>query len=265
MQERGAVAPGYRADLCLVRPKDNEWNNGFVIEQVFKDGLPLTALALDRTPEVRSFRGRNINLKAIDKNKLRLPATQAQHCVRVIGIQLDQIVTDHLTATLTAHEGELISDVANDVLKIAVIERYSGQGGHCIGFVRGFGLQRGALAASVAHDAHNIIVVGCDDDSMTAAVNLIIEHDGGITVNDGQGQAEIIDLPIGGLMRNSPPAQVAEKIGVLKRFAHDCGCVLNEPFLQLSFLALPVIPSLKITDRGIIDVKTFSPVPLWAD
>ena len=138
------------------------------------------------------------NLGKISREKLRLPATAAQHRVRVIGIQPDQIVTDHLTATLTAVDGQLVSDVDNDVLKIAVIERYSGKGGHSIGFVRGFGLQHGALAASVAHDAHNIIVVGCDDDSMVAAVNLIIKRDGGITVNDGQGRAEIIELPIGG-------------------------------------------------------------------
>ena len=265
LQERGAIAPGYRADLCLVTPKDGSWQNGLDIKRVFKNGVPLAELVLDKTHSVENFRGgHNINLGKISREKLRLPATVAQHSVRVIGIQPNQIVTDHLTATLTAVDGQLVSDVDNDVLKIAVIERYSGKGGHSIGFVRGFGLQHGALAASVAHDAHNIIVVGCDDDSMTAAVNLIIKRDGGITVNDGQGRAEIIELPIGGLMCNSPPDQVAEKIGVLKQLAHDCGCGLNEPFLQLSFLALPVIPALKITDRGIIDVEKFSPVPLFA-
>lgn len=264
LQERGAIAPGYHADLCLVKPRDGNWQNGFNIEQVFKGGTPYTELVFDKSCTT-NFSGRNINLSEISKEKLQLPATAAQHCVAVIGIQPDQIVTDHLTATLTAVEGRLESDVANDVLKIAVIERYSGKGGHSIGFVRGFGLHRGAVATSVAHDAHNIIVVGCDGASMVTAVNTIIAHDGGIAVNDGKGHTELIELPIGGLMCHSPPDQVANKIGVLKRFAHDCGCKLNEPFLQLAFLALPVIPSLKITDRGIIDVEKFSPVPLFAD
>lgn len=263
LQARGAIAPGYRADLCLVSPKDANWQNGFNIERVFKDGVPIDKLDLTATRPSETFRGRNINLQAITTAKLRLPATGSQHRVRVIGVQPDQIVTDHLDATLTAVDGQLVSDIANDVLKIAVIERYSGEGRHSIGFVRGFRLRRGALAASVAHDAHNIIVVGCDDDSMVAAVNLIIANDGGITVNDGQGHAQSIELPIGGLMSNASPTHIAEKIGVLKQLARDCGCQLNEPFLQLSFLALPVIPSLKITDCGIVDVEKFSTVPLF--
>ena len=263
LPERGAIAPGYRADFCLVKPNNKRWQDGFAIARVFKNGRDIANHKYETASVPTNFSGRNINLASISKNKLRVPANKAQHTVRVIGVQAEQIVTDHLTAGLKAVAGELVADVANDVLKIAVIERYSGKGGHTVGFVRGFGLKRGALAASVAHDAHNIIVVGCDDDSMVAAVNTIIEHDGGIVVNDGRGQLEIIALPIGGLMRSSPPAQVAQRIGQLKQLAHASGCVLNEPFLQLSFLALPVIPTLKITDRGLVDVEKFSTVPLF--
>ena len=189
LQARGAIAPGYRADFCLVKPINDNWNNGFSIAQVFKNGVAITTSIQNDTKQMPNSFGseRNINLSPINTAKLHLPAAAAQHMVRVIGIQPNQIITDHCTATLTATAGQLVADVPNDILKIAVIERYSGNGGHCVGFVRGFGLQRGALAASIAHDAHNIIVVGCDDDSMVTAVNFIIANDGGITVNDGGG------------------------------------------------------------------------------
>ena len=273
LRERGAIAPGYRADFCLIVPDDCDWKNGFVIDTVFKNGVDIdTALSTSigaSTPSLQinpqddaSFRGHNISLSRVKAAKFHLPVKGDSVVVRVVGLQPGQIITDHLTATLTAHNGELLSDTENDVLKIAVIERYSGKGGHSTGFVRGFNLQRGAIAASVAHDSHNIIVVGCDDVSMGLAVNLIIKCDGGIAASDGQGQEDIIELPVGGLMSNSSPGFISEKIGEMKRLVRGWGCSLDEPFLQLSFLALPVIPALKITDKGLVDVTKFRKIPL---
>ena len=272
LQERGAIAPGYRADFCLVTPEDGDWKNGFVIDTVFKDGKNIDTVLLSdtrvsppsfiSTQDDASFSGRNINLSKVTPAKFRLPAKGANVAVQVIGLQQGQIVTEHLTATLTVHNGELLADTENDVLKIAVIERYSGKGEHSIGFVRGFTLQRGAIASSVAHDAHNVIVVGCDDVSMAAVLDLIIKCDGGIAASDGRGQEDIIELPVGGLMSNSSPSFISEKIGEMKRLVRGWGCSLDEPFLQLSFLALPVIPALKITDKGLINVADFSKQPL---
>ena len=143
------------------------------------------------------------------------------------------------------------------MLKITVLERHHGLGYRSVGFVRGFGIHSGAIATSINHDSHNIIAVGSSDVLILAAIADLIAIDGGICVRAEDGTTEHLALPIGGLMTDQPPLFVAEKLRMLKALTRRIGCHLEEPFLQLSFLALPVIPSLKISDRGLIDVDNF--------
>jgi adenine deaminase len=148
-------------------------------------------------------------------------------------------------------------DLAQDLLKIAVFERHRGTGRKAVGFVKGFGLRRGAIATSINHDSHNAIVVGADDRIMATALNRLRAIDGGIVVALDEATVEALPLPIGGLMCDRPPKDVAAALQRLGDLTKTLGCVLEEPFIQLSFLALPVIPSLKITDRGLVDVAQF--------
>ena len=146
-----------------------------------------------------------------------------------------------------------------------VIERHHATGHKSMGFVNGFGLKEGAIVTSINHDSHNIIAVACDDDALSTGLEKIKDIDGGIVVVDGKGQCESLALPLGGLMTHEKPEFIAQRLKVLKTKAKAMGCLLDEPFLQLSFLALPVIPSLKITDRGLVDVDQFKLVDLLID
>jgi adenine deaminase len=136
-------------------------------------------------------------------------------------------------------------------------DRHRGTGRRSVGFVKGFGLRRGAIATSINHDSHNAIVIGADEAVMAAALNRLREIDGGIVVASDVTSHEALPLPIGGLMCDRAPDEVAASLERLRGFAKTLGCALEEPFIQLSFLALPVIPSLKITDRGLVDVEQF--------
>ena len=151
---------------------------------------------------------------------------------------------------------------AADLLKLAVLERHLGTGNIGVGFVRGFGLQQGALASTVAHDSHNLIVVGADDDSMRAAVRALVECEGGQVVVLGDEILARLPLPIAGLMSNLPAHEVVCLQQELDAAARRLGCTLPSPFMTLSFLALPVIPSLRLTDLGLVDVGRFEVVPV---
>lgn len=264
--DRGAVAPGFKGDLVLVRPeKSDDWRQGVRIERVFKsgnavDGAQLQRVADEAARREGAVREKNIFLEPIDASLLEVTSQkQGQTTVRVIRIHPGSIVTGHETAALAVRQGQIVADPKADVLKIAVIERHHGTGRCGVGFVRGFALQRGAIATSINHDSHNVIVVGADEAAMVRAVNRLITIDGGIVVTDGQWDEEL-PLEIGGLMSAAPVRGVAEQLTKLKDFTRQLGCALPEPFLGLSFLALPVIPQLKITDRGLVDVEQYSKV-----
>jgi adenine deaminase len=185
--------------------------------------------------------------------------------IRVIEAASDQILTQDGRATVQPEGGEIRADVSRDLLKVAVVERHRGTGRVGLGFVRGFGLQDGALASSVAHDAHNIVVVGTSDHDMAAAVNHLAGLGGGqVVVRQGRVAASL-PLPIAGLMSECAAAEVAASERSLRQAAHDLGSSLAQPFMTLSFLALPVIPHLKLTDSGLIDVDRFQRVPLFTD
>jgi adenine deaminase len=175
----------------------------------------------------------------------------------VIGIIEGKIITEHLHEDIPIVDGDKRPDVARDLVKIGVIERHGKNGNIATGFVRGFGLKRGAIASTVCHDHHNIAVVGVDYDDMALAANRLGEIEGGfVVVEAGRVLAEL-PLPLAGLMSLESYEDVHEQLVPLRAAAASLDVSLREPFLQLAFLALPVIPALKITDRGLVDVMKF--------
>ncbi len=281
LEDRGAIAPGYLADFVVVEAlaasgevlgeSQATWRGGCRIVDVFKRGERIDrktlAAVTDLTPK---FAGSlNMNLKPLSPADLKVPsAAQTTQKCRVIGVRPHQIITDSLTVDLPVVQGAILADAAHDVLKIAVFERHHGTGLRSVAFVKGFGIRSGAIATSINHDSHNVIVVGSSDDLMAAAVNRLIQIDGGIVVAQSTPEGEKMvemPLPLGGLMTSLSPTDVGDVLRKLKAAAKAIGCVLDEPFLQLSFLALPVIPTLKITDRGLVDVTLFAVVPVEAN
>jgi adenine deaminase len=248
----GAIAPGYRADILLLPDLER-----FVPDAVLKNGLSVAEFPRAEVPDwVRH----TVRVGAFGPEMFRVP--WAGGAARVIGVVPGQIVTDALLAVPASRAGEALADPAQDLAKIAVVERHLGTGRVGLGFVRGFGLQRGALASTVAHDAHNVVIVGMNDASMAAALRRLANRGGGIVAVDG---AEVIaeqPLPIAGLLSDAPLEDVIAQSHALDDAARALGCTLEAPFQHLSFLALSVIPSLKLTDRGLVDVDDFRLVPL---
>lgn len=267
LEDRGAIAPGYQADLVLVRPQNSNgiFADGVLVDKVWKSGVEAREAlknAPKKTKETLSGQ-RNLNIKAAEIKAVdfKIPSNKTGKVnARVIGVRPGQIVTDSITASLEASEGEI--HTGPGVNKIAVIERHHATGQMATAFVQGIGLKSGAIATSINHDCHNVIVTGSSDQLMAEAVKKLRDIDGGIVVVSEKGEHASIQLPIGGLMTSAEPREVAESLRVLKKLARDIGCPLEEPFLQLSFLALPVIPSLKITDRGLVDGNIFKIVPV---
>lgn len=176
---------------------------------------------------------------------------------RVIGVQRNSLLTDGLTVRLPVTNGRIAADPARDIAKMAVFERHGGPGTHTVGLVQGLGLRVGAVASTVAHDSHNLVLAGVNDDDLVAAANALVDSGGGLAVSVG-GHVETLPLPIGGLMSDERIHSVAEKLKTLvANAAERTGCHLENPFMALSFLSLPVIPALKITDRGLVDVTSF--------
>lgn len=223
--------------------------NGHTLLPRITAGTPNQFVALPKTPE--QFR-----IRAAENNGQT--AT-----VRVIGALDGQIVTESQQALLSVHNEQIMSDPTRDLLKIAVVNRYAPDVPPALGFVHGFGLQQGALASSVAHDSHNIVAVGTDDVTLCAAVNAVIEAGGGISAANSAGATQVLPLPIAGLMSPADGYELAQQYGILDQWTKETlGCTLRAPFMVLSFLALPVIPQLKMTDRGLFDVGTFGYVPV---
>jgi adenine deaminase len=262
LMDRGAIAPGYLADMVLCQPKAGKWLNGVQIDRVFKKGrcsqryLQDIEIRPDHSQAASSPR-KNMHMPDPSPQQLRIDVSAERVKASVIGVRPGQIVTDHLRFDMEATSTGLQSDLSRDILKIAVFERHHNSGNVSVGFVHGFGLKRGAIATTVNHDSHNVIAVGASDEAIVAAVAELKRMDGGIVVYAGPGHIQSLALPIGGLMTGESPAFIAERLKTLKSLANEIGCKLEEPFLTLSFLALPVIPSLKITDRGLVDVDQF--------
>jgi adenine deaminase len=177
-----------------------------------------------------------------------------RHAKQALVVYDGQIVTGAQNVTPVVVEGAAVTDIESDILKVACIERYKATGRVGVGYVRGFGLQRGAIASSIAHDAHNIVVVGVSDEDMLAAAQRVIEMKGGLaTAVEGKIVAEL-PLPIGGIISDQSLSAVSEQLEVVEQSANDLGCQLTSPYGLLAFLALSVIPKARVTDRGFITV-----------
>lgn len=254
----GAIAPGQRADMVIFSQLENpEVEMVFAGgKQVAENGSLLASTPFpDSTPPAAAM---NVNPTALD-----FQMVAAGPRIRTIEIIPGQIITRQTIEAAPVVDGRLVSDPDRDLLKIAVIERHRGTGRTGIGVVKGIGLQRGAIASSVAHDAHNIIVVGATDTDMLAAVRHVIDMQGGLAVVADEKILASLALPIAGLMSPQPIRRIQEQLAALTRAAEDLGIALADPFMTLSFLALPVIPELKITDMGLVDVNHFEPVDLF--
>jgi adenine deaminase len=266
LDDRGAIAPGYRADMVLVKPVagNSDFSKGITVNKVWRGGtessLLLAAVEKSKNPVLAFADEKNLNIKSaqIKPEDFTIPATKSsQTKVRVIGVRPNQIVTDPLIRDAAVINGYIQADATKSLNKISVIERHHGSGKMATALVEGLELKSGAIATSINHDCHNVIVTGSSDDLMAKAVDELRKIDGGIVVVSSDGFCESLALPLGGLMTHEEPEVVAHKLRGLKKLAKKIGCPLEEPFLQLSFLALPVIPSLKITDRGLVDGTTF--------
>ena len=260
LRHLGAVAPGRRADLLVIEDLHDlkvgrVYSRGrlVAIDGRVVDGIE-TPRPIGAPPAMRVPSG------ALD---FSIAATGRR--VRVIEIVPEQIITRSIVTEARIEDGRAVSDPGRDLLKIAVVDRHSGTGRTAAAFVKGLGLKQGAIASSVAHDAHNIIVAGVGDRDMSAAVETIVKMAGGLAVvSDGRLLAQLA-LPIAGLMSEAPLAEVAAGLDRLIAATHFLGSPLGDPFMTLSFLALPVIPALKLTDRGLVDVEKFQIVPLFVE
>jgi adenine deaminase len=250
----GAIAPGYQADLLLLPDLER-----FVPEIVLKRGR-----AVDEIPEtpVPEWVTQSVRVRPVAAEDLRVPWQGGR--ARVIGLVPGQIVTEALTEELPAKDGAALADPEGDLAKIAVIERHLGTGRIGLGFVRGFGLRSGAFGSTFSHDAHNLVVVGADDGDMVRAVERLVELGGGLVVVDAGEITAELPLPIAGLVSDRPLADVIEASEATVSAVHALGSSVASPFQSLAFLALSVIPSLKITDHGLVDVDRFELVPLAA-
>jgi adenine deaminase len=254
LKEFGAIAPGYVADLLLLPDLER-----FEPDVVLKRGAPVEDYPSPAVPEwVRN----TVRVAPTASNDFAIPWEGG--AARVIGLIEGQIVTDDLREEPKVEDGFAVADPERDVLKIAVVERHLGTGRIGLGFVKGFGLQRGAIATSLAHDAHNIVVVGVDDGDMARAVGRLSETGGGLFVIADRGVQAELPLPVAGILSDAPFEEVVELSDACLAAVRELGCEFPAPFQTLSFLALSVIPKLKITDQGLIDVEAFEIVGLEA-
>ena len=249
--DRGLVAPGQRADIVLLEDLAT-----CKVHSVICRGAPVTPDRFKARPGVPPVGLDSVKLQAGDGGDLP-HAGGRSGLMPVIGIRPGQILTDRLSLDVAIRDGAFVADVEHDVLKVAVLGRHSDHGNIGHGFVKGFGITKGAIASSIGHDSHNVCVIGCNDADMAAAVNRLIALRGGFAAAvDGQVTAELA-LPIAGLMSDRPFEEVEQGLRRLRAAVVAMGTTLHEPFLQMAFLALPVIPHLKITDKGLVDVDKF--------
>jgi adenine deaminase len=259
LTEVGAVAPGRRADLVVFDDLDDP-----IVRQVYFGGrlAARDGRMIDPDPSTAGAASRMGSLHVpLDRLDFRLPAKGRR--MRVIEALPSQIITRSGVADANIVDGYAEADPGRDLLKIAVVERHRGTGQTGIGFIRGFGLKTGALAATVAHDSHNIVVVGARDADMHAAVAELIAMGGGMVAVDKAGTMARLALPVAGLMTGLSITSVCRHLDDLLDAARRLGSTLPDPFMTLSFMALPVIPRLKITDKGLVDVEAFEIVPVF--
>jgi adenine deaminase len=254
LRHLGAIAPGYQADLLLLPDLES-----FVPETVLKRGWPVGEIERVEVPE---WVKHTVRVRHVAARDFAIPWEGGD--ARVIGVIPDQIVTESLVEEPSVEDGHAVADPDRDLAKIAVIERHLGTSRVGLGLVRGFGLRSGAMASTFSHDAHNIIVVGVDEQDMARAIARLTEIGGGVVVVEDRGVRAELALPVAGLISEAPLAEVVAASRGCIEAAAKLGCQLPSPVQTMAFLALSVIPSLKITDQGLVDVDRFELVPLRA-
>ncbi len=254
LKDRGLIAPGKRADIAVIDALET-----CHVATVFAGGVEVTKAAFDARKTIPPVARHSVKAPSIEPQHFRTSGNRVE--TPVIGILPGKIITEHLTYDIAPVDGDKRPDPARDLVKIAVIERHGVNGNRATGFVKGFGLQRGAIASTVCHDHHNIAVVGVDYADMALAVQRLGQIEGGFVVVEGGRILAELALPVAGLMSLNSFEQVRHDLTALRAAAYSLGVTLEEPFLQLAFLCLPVIPHLKITDHGTVDVDKFEVMP----
>ncbi|MDA7425134.1 adenine deaminase [Thalassococcus lentus] len=254
LKDRGMIAPGKRADIVALDSLES-----CRAQLVIAGGRLVNDDAFAKRGSVEPIARNSVKAPRVKASDFRARANREK--TDVIGIREGQILTDHLIEDISIQDGDKAPDVTRDLIRIAVVERHGKNGNIATGFVRGFGLHSGAIASTVCHDHHNIACVGANYEDMATAANRLGAIEGGFVVVDrGEILAELA-LPVAGLMSLEPFETVKARLIDLRDAAQSLGVTLEEPFLQLAFLALPVIPALKITDRGMVDVNKFEIIP----
>ena len=260
LSDLGAIAPGYRADIAVLDGIEHPH-----VVRVIKDGI-VVAEEGDLIAPLKApvpARHKTMHIGSIGSGSFAIRAEKGP--ARVIGIVANQIITKSLRLTPKILDGRVVCDLDRDILKMAVVERHRATGNVGLGLVQGFGLASGALATSVAHDSHNIVVVGASDEEMLAAVLAVKQMGGGLVAVEKGGVLASLPLPVAGLLSEGYMRDVAEGISECIDAAHALGCRLADPFMTLSFLCLPVIPELKLTDKGLVDVGEFQLVGMFGE
>lgn len=258
LHDRGGIAPGRLADLIVFSDLQN-----IRVEEVYRWGN-LVAQNGQTLPWTRPQRNTVLRSTVnVDWSRVDLSIPAESNRIRVIGAIPDQLITDHLVEPAFIKDGMAVANPANDLLKMVVIERHLSTGQIGKGFVRGLGLKTGAIASTVAHDHHNLVVAGVDDQSMFTAAQAVAQTRGGLAVAIGNEVLAQVALPIAGLLSADPIESVRQQLDNLLNSTEKLGTSLHDPFMLLSFLALPVIPNLKLTDKGLVDVEQFKIVPLF--
>ncbi|MCR4818199.1 MAG: adenine deaminase [Fretibacterium sp.] len=261
--DRGAIAPGRRADMVLVDCLEN-----LNVQHVWKDGRQTVRngeLIQDQKERVSIPLPKTVHVTPLKVENLRLPLPRGEENLKinVIGVTQGEIMTRTLVKTPRVEDGCAVADPERDIAKIVVLERHRNTRRFTVGFVSGLGIRWGALASSVAHDAHNFVAVGVDDRSIVTAITRLCETGGGLTVAEGASIKGTLPLPIGGLMSDRSAEETADAIAELEICAAELGVKIPHPFMVLSFLCLSVIPELRITDQGYVDITKGGFRPLF--
>ncbi len=261
----GSVSPSKVADIVLLSDLYHVTVHAVIIggNLVAREGTLLTPAKKVTYPE---WSKNTVNVgKPLTNNDFILKSDKKQVKVRVIQIQEASVITQHIVETLKVVDGNIAPDISKDIAKAAIFERHKATGTKAVGFVKGFGFTKGAVASTVAHDSHNLLIVGTNEEDMAFAGNQLIKAGGGmIAVADGKVLA-LVELPVAGLLTDEPVDIVQKKVAQLEQAWKDLGCALVSPFMTMALLGLPVIPELRLSNRGLVDAVKFTFVDLIAE